>query len=236
MPVIKADSVPAQQATTFSMKDIENYAKSLIHRARQQAEMLLTEAQQQGEEIRKQQAEEGRQEGFAQGLQQGIEAGRKQGHQQALNENKQKLADLTAALTEVLGQVEAQRQMLEAEAVTDVIELAISIARRVTKRQAEIDPGVLAANLDEAMKLVTSQSDLRIAIHPYQRKTLQSELPKLQLQWPSLQHVELIDDASVGVGGCRVYTRQGMVDADLDGQLDRVVADLLPGRKDGAAD
>jgi len=30
------------------------------------------------------------------------------------------------------------------------------------------------------------------------------------------------------LGGCRIYSRQGQVDADLDVQLERVVSDLLP--------
>jgi len=29
-------------------------------------------------------------------------------------------------------------------------------------------------------------------------------------------------------GGCRIYTAQGEVDGDLDGQINRVVADLIP--------
>ena len=42
------------------------------------------------------------------------------------------------------------------------------------------------------------------------------------------KHVELTDDATLAPGGCRIYTRGGRVDAALDEQLDRVIADLLP--------
>jgi flagellar assembly protein FliH len=109
-----------------------------------------------------------------------------------------------------------------------VVKLAIAIARRVTKRQGQADPQVLMANLVEAMKLVVHAADVRIAVHPSQQQTLADELPRLRLAWPRLQHVDLVEDASLSPGGCRILTHQAQVDADLDVQLDRVVADLFP--------
>jgi flagellar biosynthesis/type III secretory pathway protein FliH len=60
---------------------------------------------------------------------------------------------------------------------------------------------------------------------------LEAALPQLKLAWPTLSHVELIDDATLAPGGCRICTARGQVDAALDAQLDRVVADLLPDQK-----
>jgi flagellar assembly protein FliH len=113
-------------------------------------------------------------------------------------------------------------------ALSEVVELAVAVARRVTKRQGEIDPRVLEANLVEAMKLVVHAADVRIAVHPEQKAALLETLPRLKMQWPDLQHVELIEDANLSKGGCRVLTRNGEIDADLAGQLDRVVRELLP--------
>jgi flagellar biosynthesis/type III secretory pathway protein FliH len=38
-----------------------------------------------------------------------------------------------------------------------------------------------------------------------------------------------VQDASIAPGGCRILTRQGRVEAELETQLDHIVADLLPG-------
>ena len=113
-------------------------------------------------------------------------------------------------------------------ALVEVVQLAIEIARRITKRQGLIDPDMLAANLKEAMKLVVRAVDVRIAIHPAQRATLDGVLPQLRIQWPSLVHVKVIEDASIDPGGCRVFTENGQIDADLNGQLDRIAEELLP--------
>jgi flagellar assembly protein FliH len=197
---------------------------------------LLAEAQRQAEQLKKQSAEQGKKEGQAQGFSEGTNVGKKTGHDQALNEHRTKLTQLIQAMTAALSELDKQRQTLETEATTDVVELAMAIARRVTKRQADLDPAVLTENIKEAMKIVVHAADLRIAVHPSQKQTLLAELPNLQLQWPALTHAELIDEPTLSPGGCRIYSRQGFIEADLDKQLDRVMANLLPGKEELTTD
>jgi flagellar assembly protein FliH len=161
---------------------------------------------------------------MAKGHQEGLAAGARQ----ALAEHKAQLTQVVTALTAAAGELDASRRNLESDALREVVALACAIARRVTKRQGLIDPDVLADNLREAMKLVAHAVDVRIATHPAQKAVLESSLPQLKLTWPQLAHVQLIEDATLAPGGCRVFTVRGSIDADLDGQLDRVVDDLLP--------
>jgi flagellar biosynthesis/type III secretory pathway protein FliH len=85
------------------------------------------------------------------------------------------------------------------------------------------------------MKLVVHSTDLRIALHPSQKQTLADLLPKLALNWPNFSHVELVEDETLSPGGCRIFTRQGMIDADLGEQLNRIAADLLPSAESAAS-
>lgn len=227
MSVIKANAAP-KSVRPFSMTDIETAARRLLLRAQQQSEALLAEAQVEAQALRQQAATQGHAQGREQGYQQGLAAGQAAGLEQALSENRQRIDQVFSALCAATTEIEQSRHQLATQALSEVIELALSIARRVTKRQGAIDPEVLAGNLQEAMKLVVHRADLRIAIHPEQRQALDDLLPRLQLQWPALQHVQLIENPDITPGGCRVYSRQGMVDADLSSQLDRVIADLLP--------
>jgi flagellar biosynthesis/type III secretory pathway protein FliH len=87
---------------------------------------------------------------------------------------------------------------------------------------------VLTENVRAAVKLVVHSADVRIAVHPTQKQSLTEALPQLRMQWPNLTHVEVIEDAEIAPGGCRVFTAAGQIDADLDCQIDRVAADLLP--------
>jgi flagellar assembly protein FliH len=230
MGLIKSDKTP-QSLGAFSMKDIEGQAKSILARAGEQAEQLLAQAQAEANRLRHDAHTLGMSEGRRKGQTEGLEAGKKSGHDQSLAEARPKLAELTRSLENVLGQIESHRRELASAAVQDVIELAVAIARRVTKRLGEVDASVVEANVTEAMKMVVHASDVRIAIHPGQRKTMEDVLPRLKMQWPKLDHVALIDDATLAPGGCRIFTAHGQVDGDLDEQLERVVADLLPREK-----
>lgn len=210
------------------MKDIENQAKAILLRARQQAERLLAEAQAEAELLRKQAKAEGFAEGRREGMAQGMEEGKKTGHDQALAEHGKAMTSLVNALTNAAATLDGSRQELQSNALTEVVELSAAIARRVTKRQGIIEANVLVENLAEAMRLVVHASDVRIAINPAQKKTLEAELPRLRLAWPQLKHVELTEDATLVPGGCRIFTAHGMVDGDLETQLDRVIDELLP--------
>ena len=138
------------------------------------------------------------------------------------------LRQTLTALTAAAAALEAQRGALEAAGLVEIVKLSVAVARRVTKRQGLIEPEVLAANLSELMSFVAHAADVRVAVHPRQNQTLKSILPQLQVQWPNLKHVEVIEDPSLAPGGCRVYSEQGFVDADLDAQINRIVDDLLP--------
>jgi flagellar assembly protein FliH len=233
MALIKSTNTPPT-LSPFSMRDIEAQATALLRGARRAAEQLLVEAQREADALKLQARAEGLSEGERDGLAKGLEEGRRSGHQAAMNEMKAQLAQVWAALSSAVTQLESARIELEAAGITEVVELSSAIARRVTKRQAAIDPGVLTENIREAMSLAVHAADVRIVINPAQRQTLTQELPKLQLHWPNLKHVELVDDPSISPGGCRVLTRQGEVDAQIDTQLDRVIAELMPEYSAGA--
>ena len=234
MGLLKASAAPAN-VTAFSMRDVEEQAKALLLRARQAAERILAEAQREGAEFKRLAHAEGLEEGRREGLARGVEEGRALGKQQALDEHRDRFTQAVAALNEAMSDLEASRAELEAAALEEVVGLSIAVARRVTKRQGLIEPEVLTENLREAMKLVVHGGDVKVAIHPSQRQALEVALPALRLEVPRLGHVELTDDPSVDPGGCRIYAGGGLVDATLDEQLDRVVADLLPDQDGGAA-
>ena len=227
MGLIKSANAPVAMIP-FSMKDIETQARALIARAKERAEGLLIEAQKEAEQLKAAAKVEGLVEGKREGLAKGLEEGRKNGAQQALSEHRTQLANLIRALTESAAELDASRQQLEAEALTEVIDLSVAIATRVTKRQGLTDPRVLIENVNEAMKLVVASSDIRIALHPSQKQYFLDTLPNLQMIWPALKHVQIVEDESLAPGGCRIFSKGGQIDADLDGQLDRVIADLMP--------
>jgi flagellar assembly protein FliH len=225
MGVIKAARVTAE-ARRFSLPDFEVRARELIEHAQVEAQRLITAARVEAEHLRlsarHEAFETGHRMGLEHGLMEGREAGRCEASAEAAGELKQAFAALVAAAAEV----DAARQELAAAALDDVVRLALAIARRIVRKEGLSDAGVLRANLAGALNLIMSWSDVRVAIHPAQRRTLDELLPSLMQTWPAIAHVKIVEDASVAPGGCRVYTKHGEVDADLDAQLDRIAAEL----------
>ena len=210
------------------MADIERHAKGILLRARQQAEQLIADAQVEADGLKTRAQAEGLAEGRRQGTAAGLAQGKEAGHQQALTEHRAQLQQAVAAFTAAATAIDQSRNALEADALAEVVKLSVAVARRVTKRQGVVDPSVLTANLHEAMNLVVKSTDVRVAINPAQRKTLDDALPRLGLRWPALAHVRVIEEPALAPGGCRVFTEHGQIDADLDAQLDRIAAELLP--------
>jgi len=227
MGLIKSTNPAATKPVTFSMADIEAQARAMLLRARQQAEQLLAAAQGEGEVLKEELRAQGLAEGRTSGLQQGRDEGRKLGEAAALNENKAKFTQLIAALTKASEDLESSRKKLLSEAQQEVVQLSIAIARKVAKTLGGNEPSVLQANISDAMKLVVSQADVRIGVNPAQKTVFAELLPKLKSTWPNLQHVEIVEDPAITPGGCRIFTRGGNIDADLDTQIDRIATELL---------
>ena len=227
MGLIKSLQAPTT-TTAFSMRDVEAHAIAVMDRAKKQAETLIRNAERDGEQLRSQRFEIGFSEGKLAGFDEGIEDGRKQGYDAAMAAQSAKLESLVEALTGAATQLDASRRKLESETVYDVVRLAIAIGRRVTKRLGDVEPEVARANVAEALKMVINASAVKVALNPSQLSLLEQDLPALRAMFPTIQSLELVGDASLAPGGCRLIAGSGIVDADLDTQLDRVVADLLP--------
>jgi flagellar assembly protein FliH len=227
MGLIKSANAPTT-LSPFSLKDVEDHARQLLLRARKQAEQLLIEAQQESEKMKAEAKAFGMAEGTKAGFAEGNSAGQQAGRQQALAEHGAALTALLKALTTTATEIDASRHQLDEEAENAVVKLALAITRKVTKLQGERDSSVVLANVDAAARMVNRASDVRLSLHPSQRQTLLDALPALKMQWPSLSHVELVDDPTIAPGGCRIRTRGGLIDADLDRQVDQIAKELLP--------
>jgi flagellar biosynthesis/type III secretory pathway protein FliH len=228
MGLIKSTAPRATQVRSFSIRDVEAYARQLIDRAQQEADALLAQAADDAAKLKAAAQAQGLAEGKRVGQQQGIEQGRAQGRREALDSMRAELSSLLGTFAGLTAEIDGFRQQLVAECQSDVVRLALSIADRIARHRGQHDPGVLAANVSDAVRLAVRKSDLRIAIHPSQRQLLETLIPQLQLQWPQLKHVAIVDDHHIAPGGCRVQTGGGEVDADLQTQIECIAAELLP--------
>ena len=229
MGLIKSSKLP-DQVVRFSLPDVEEQARARLAHAQAEAERIIADANARAADIES----AAREQGQAAGWQQGHTDGHDSGASAALDQHAARLRELIATFNSAAAALDDFRAQVEAAATRDAVDLALAIAARITKRQGEIDPGVLLENVRAAMNVVGRTSVTRVAVNPSQRALLEEILPQLQGDSPSLRHAEILDDKTIAPGGCRVFTSHGHVDADLNTQLDRVITKLLPGGGGGA--
>lgn len=231
MGLIKSNNLPAAGAT-FAFTDIEQQAQAVLMRAAQQAERMLAEAQQQADALRTRAVAEGKaaglaagnKEGYAKGLAQGVAEGKAS----ATKELTPKFAAAIATFESAAAAISTHVDSFSDSTADEMLALVLAIARRVVRTIADRDIAVVEATVREAVRLAMSKASLRIGVHPDQRAELDPLLAELKMTWPSIQHVEFVDDKAVSKGGCRVFTVAGEIDADIDRQLERLIAELSP--------
>jgi len=204
----------------------------VLVRAAQQAERLLADAQQQAEAMRVKATAEGKAAGLAAGHKEGhakgLATGVAEGRAAATKELAPNFAEAVATFEAAAAEVSGHAASFGDSTADEMLALVLAIARRVVRTIADRDVAVVEATVREAVRLAMSKASLRIAINPEQRAKLDGLLAELKMTWPSIQHVDFVDDESVSRGGCRVFTIAGEIDADIERQLDRLVAELAP--------
>jgi len=208
--------------------DLKLQAERVLDEARAEARRIVDEARSRAEAITAESEPRGFAEGEQRGLGEGREEGRRQGREEAISEQRSRLEQLVPSWTEALDSFEAQRSDLLLAAREDVLELALTMGAKITRRVVEADPGVATDQVAEALALVAEASAVTVSVNPKDRKLVESVLGEIIERIGACAHVELREDEQVGPGGCVLTTGKGRLDATVDCQIERIVDTLLP--------
>ena len=110
----------------------------------------------------------------------------------------------------------------------DVVELAAKLSGQIVHRTVRIDSGIIRTQLESAMGLVRSASDLVIVISP-DDEPLVAELPgDLLGAFGNCRDATIRIEPGLAPGGCRIELDGGVIDASLETQLQRMAELMLP--------
>lgn len=220
-------------AVVLNLGDLQRHGQAIIAKAQEMAAAIVADGREERAELIAGAKEVGRTEGLAAGMADGHRVGAEAGRVAALEEHRSALGKLEAGWAAALDKFLTTRQIMEAEARRDVLQLAAMMASRITRRVIQLDPSVVEAQLAEVLALVLRPTRLQVAVNPADRELLLRALPALQSRFASGAHVELVDDAKVERGGCIARLAEmngGEIDASIGVQLDRIVEAVLPGQ------
>jgi flagellar assembly protein FliH len=219
-----------RDAIVLDLGDLTRQADGLKARAKADAEAILTAAALDRQKLLAGARDEGLVKGLEEGRRQGTEEGRRQGIEAALAERRERLTALEASWGSALDEFTRERERMLLEARQDVLRLAVMMGEKITKRTLEVDPTVIAGQMEAVLALLARPTRLTIAIAPSDEALAREAMPGLIARFTAAQHIDLIVDASLAQGSCVARTSGGgTIDATIPAQLDRMVEALLPG-------
>jgi|GEM_PF-321122 len=215
----------------MDLSDLEKRGRTVIDAASTQAQKILQDAQTERELLISSAETTGFEKGFAEGQEKGFAEGTTKGNQEARDAQSELLNQLSGMWIDQLDAFETQRDAMIEEARTQMIELAVMIATRVTRRVIELDASIVLSQIDAALSSITESSRLVLRVHPEDAEVARSEVPKMIDRFASCEHAQVIADDSVTRGSCIAQSASGgVVDASIPTQLDRIIDALLPSR------
>lgn len=148
--------------------------------------------------------------GYAQGERAGLEAGGKRAEA------------MLRRVAQTLEELGGLRQTLIHETERQMVQLALTLARRVVHREVSLDPELAAALAHVALEKLGTTTPATIRLNPddYTIVTQAGD------RWGGVP-VTIVPDPSIARGGCLVESDFGCVDATIERQFDELSRALL---------
>ena len=127
----------------------------------------------------------------------------------------QRVADLRERLSTSVAEIQSLSAEIISKGEREMVELAIEIAKKIVHREVTLDREVALTLARLALTRLHSRAKTIIRLHPEDYRYAVGHPEKLA----DSNGVELVEDKSVGLGGCLVETEMGYIDARIAQQF-----------------
>jgi flagellar assembly protein FliH len=157
-------------------------------------------------------------EGFNQGKQEGYKAG-----QTLVNQHATRLKTILDLMSAPLSELDEQ-------VLQQLLDLVTTIARQVIRRELRAYPGQVIGVVRECIQaLPIAVRKVFIYLHPEDAELVRNAFSideNMEQAW------KIIEDPVLTRGGCRIEAEHSKIDASVEQQLNRVIANLLGGERE----
>ncbi|HXJ85916.1 MAG TPA: FliH/SctL family protein [Candidatus Binatia bacterium] len=159
--------------------------------------------------------------------------GFREGHAEAQKKFEEHLGCERSRLAEALSHFTRDRADYFEKVESEVVHLALGIARKILHREAQVDPLLLAGIVRVALEKIEGATGVVLHVHPFNAAEWRRFL-SLQLDPADLP--EIVEDPSQQPDGCVLETAMGTAVLSLEAQLKEIeqgLMDLLAARPKG---
>jgi flagellar assembly protein FliH len=201
----------------FNFEDVALHANRYVDDVQSKAATILANAKRDADTVSRQAEEQGRQAAM-------------RAVEKVLDEKVgQKMESLWPALQKVVADLADARQAWLRQWEQSAVHLTAKIAERVIRRELKQSPQITLDLVREALELAAGSPDVKISLAPADFETLGSQVDRLTKEISRTANATIVADESVSTGGCRVETRQGIIDQQIETQLERIITELTGG-------
>ena len=212
------EHAPQADAPLLDAADLYAEAEAVLSSARAEAVELIEDAQTQAEALR----EAAWQEGF--------HAGSAEAHATVEAELKAEWAARQDALRFELNAIasdigEARAELWQRQE-SEMVALALDIAKQVIKTEVSQNPAVVHAVLANALRRITDKDNVRVRVSVSDAPRVKEAREDLMEIVDGLRFIEIVEDRRIGDGGCVIETNAGTIDAKIETQVAEVARAL----------
>jgi flagellar assembly protein FliH len=157
--------------------------------------------------------------------QQGYEAARAE----LAEAHAREIERLRAAVNTAIEAFATERRQFFEAVETEVVSLALAIARKILHREAQVDPVLLSTLVHVALARLDESTRVRLRVHPSELDRWKSHFE----QHPASHPLDLVADPVLPAGRCRIETDVGSTEIGIDlhlREIEQGFFDLLPAR------
>jgi flagellar assembly protein FliH len=204
----------AVRRESFSFADMEGRASEYLETVRQEAGKIVQEAHRDAERIRKQAEVAGRK-----AAESAIE--------RILDEKVAKrMETLLPALEQVVVQLNDAKGELLRQWERSAMQVITAISARVIRRELGREPLIALDLVADALRLATGTTDVMLHVNPADYEHMGSQIERLAKTLCGLAPSQIVADPAISAGGCRIETKFGAIDQQIEAQLRLIEQDL----------
>jgi Flagellar biosynthesis/type III secretory pathway protein len=104
--------------------------------------------------------------------------------------------------------------------------VGLAIARRIVRRELAHVPDIAIELVREALELASGNQRIVVRLNPADHAALGPQVTQVVEQLRLVGRAQVVADATIDAGGCKVETESGSIDGQLTAQLARIAEEL----------
>jgi len=134
-------------------------------------------------------------------------------------EKLEKEVKLTLKLfKEMIKGIEEEKCKMIAEGKREIVKVAMAIAKKIIKRETQIDPDIILRVAESAFKQIIDAKKIVVKVNSEDKKKIK-EMIDLKKEGSDIR---IEEDGKVQRGGCLIITDKEIIDAQIDHQIKEV--------------